>query len=263
MTKHFRYRVSTMKNIAYISVILFFCICSCNTDKTSSETPQQTDERESTSQCSFKADAIDMGMEPLDKHNSPTKFINIVKAFKSVDSNYFHIDIEFEEIPDSIEFNNPNISKSYWEYGMDIIFRNIKESVHRDNIVVSLNYNNLKYDNSNSIKAPFKKFIESCDFSTYQVSETLHDDSFGPVKRNELDISHAKIKIQGNWMKIKIPYSIFCEYYKDYFEKGFMIKISHNDAKKPMENNFYTNMVNSDGLIRHNFVFNDARLLEE
>lgn len=255
--------LNTLNIIAYIPVILFFCICSCNTDKTSSETPQQTDESESTSQCSYKADEINMGMEPLDKHNSPTKFINIVKAFKSLDSNFFHIDIEFEEIPDSIEFNNPNISKGYWEYGMDIIFRNIKEPVHRDNIVVSLNYNNLKSVNSKPIKAQFKEFIETSDFSAYQVYETLHDDSFGPVKRNEFDISHAKIKIQGNWMKIKIPNSVFCEYYMDYFEKGFMIQTSYNDAKKPMENNFYTNMVNSDSLIRHNFIFNDARLLEE
>ena len=228
-------------------------------------TPDDNDTEVSISSKEFSCnefqDTLIYGMEPLKPSNTPVKFINIRKAFSEVKNNYHIIDIEMEIIPDSVCYNNPNISRGFAEFGMDIIFRNKLDSININNIVVSIEYNNFE-NNEDSLKCKsFQDFLNDCNVSLDLVNKKLRDSIKGNLNYHNIESNIELIRTE-NSIIIKIPKMDLCSYYENYLDHGFMVQSTFNSSNALGSNNYHTTKLNSDPWIRHNFFYNSSRRFE-
>ena len=214
-------------------------------------------------QCPEYEDTIFWGMEPISEETSEYAFVDLRKCFAGIKDDSLSIEIETRSIPDSSIYNNPLISRGYAEYALSIVFRNISDTSHINNIVFSIAFENFDKE-PGSIHTSFSEFINACNKSIYLEQEKqkqegvinfFHDN---PIE----NLDQTRWTVDSSRIIIKVPQNLLCDYYEDHFSHGFFVKTCYNASTTSGVNNYITCKLSSDSWVRHNFVYNSARRLE-
>ncbi|UKN00215.1 hypothetical protein K6119_10770 [Paracrocinitomix mangrovi] len=232
-------------------------ITSCKND--SSE--ENIDDNPIVDNCYNSPDSlIRYGMEPLSKNTTEVGLIDIRTCWKLIENDSLKLKLELRELPDSVLLNNQNIPFGYFEYGLEFVFRNQSDTSVTDNIVFALHYMRSESDSLEKLVS-LEEYLSACAQEVYH-EQTEPGESFW---EREMDYIKIKPTIQLDTNMIQLCYSIdsLCKYIDNYFTGSYAMMTSYNASNVSGTNNFLTDVLTSDGSIKHNFLYNSSRSIPE